>query len=222
MTSSEIGETFFIVRTQVAFGRARPRVHWCPSGDFAFLPLHAAGIYLGRNKICTSDFMVSSYTPSLSALVKSQAGFEPIPRHDLNALVVSATSAHGLRSLHNAKDEALMVESLLRGARATTNNVSSSSEPGAQDVFDTLPTTHILHLACHGKQESDPLESHFSLHDGPLSIATLMKLDLSRAVFAFLSACETAKGDRNQPDQTVHLAASLMFCGFRSVIGTMW
>jgi CHAT domain-containing protein len=41
-------------------------------------------------------------------------------------------------------------------------------------------------------------------------------------MFAFLSACETAKGDRSQPDQAVHLAASLLFCGFRSVIATMW
>jgi CHAT domain-containing protein len=69
---------------------------------------------------------------------------------------------------------------------------------------------------------SNPLESHFVLRDGPLSIEALMKVELPNAVFAFLSACETAKGDRDQPDQAVHLAASMLFCGFRSVIATMW
>jgi CHAT domain-containing protein len=45
---------------------------------------------------------------------------------------------------------------------------------------------------------------------------------LKRASLAFLSACQTAKGDQNQPDQAVHLAASFLFCGFKSVIATMW
>lgn len=37
-----------------------------------------------------------------------------------------------------------------------------------------------------------------------------------------LSACETATGDSEQPDQAVHLAAAMLFVGFRSVIATMW
>jgi CHAT domain-containing protein len=49
-----------------------------------------------------------------------------------------------------------------------------------------------------------------------------MKLDLKHAQLAFLSACETAKGDREQPDQAIHLAATMLFVGFKSVIGTMW
>jgi CHAT domain-containing protein len=49
-----------------------------------------------------------------------------------------------------------------------------------------------------------------------------MELDLKHAHLAFLSACETAKGDRAQPDQAIHLAATMLFVGFRSIIGTMW
>jgi CHAT domain-containing protein len=49
-----------------------------------------------------------------------------------------------------------------------------------------------------------------------------MELDLSKAFLAFLSACETARGDEGQPDQTVHLAATMLFAGFRSVVATMW
>jgi CHAT domain-containing protein len=60
------------------------------------------------------------------------------------------------------------------------------------------------------------------LQDGRLTIKEIMQLNLPRAALAFLSACQTAKGDKNAPDQAVHLAASMLFCGFRSVIGTMW
>jgi CHAT domain-containing protein len=81
---------------------------------------------------------------------------------------------------------------------------------------------HILHLACHGLQDSNPLKSAILLQDGRLTIEDIMQLNLTQAVLAFLSACQTAKGDRNAPDQAVHLAASMLFCGFRSVIGTMW
>ena len=68
----------------------------------------------------------------------------------------------------------------------------------------------------------DPLNSFFALKNEALTVANLMDLNLSNSVLAYLGACETAKGDKNQPDQAVHLAASMLFCGFRSVVGTMW
>lgn len=50
-----------------------PHITWCTTGLLAFLPLHAAGCYdasLGpRGKL--HDYAVSSYTPSLSALLRS-------------------------------------------------------------------------------------------------------------------------------------------------------
>jgi CHAT domain-containing protein len=39
---------------------------------------------------------------------------------------------------------------------------------------------------------------------------------------AFLSACETAKGDATTPDEAMHLAASLLFAEFGGVVATMW
>jgi CHAT domain-containing protein len=83
-------------------------------------------------------------------------------------------------------------------------------------------SAHILHLACHGIHASDPLSSALVLQDGNLTIQDIMALHLPNAILAVLSACQTAKGDRNAPDQAVPLAASMLFCGFRSVIGTMW
>jgi CHAT domain-containing protein len=78
-------------------------------------------------------------------------------------------------------------------------------------------------IACHGVQNADnALLSGFCLSDGNLTVSRLMELDLKDAFFAFLSACETAKGDEKQPDQTVHLAAAMLFVGFRSVVANMW
>jgi hypothetical protein len=53
-------------------------------------------------------------------------------------------------------------------------------------------------------------------------VSSLMSLNLPNAFLAILSACETAKGDTSQPDQAVHLAATMLYVGFKSVVGTMW
>jgi CHAT domain-containing protein len=49
-----------------------------------------------------------------------------------------------------------------------------------------------------------------------------MEFELDRPWFAYLSACETAKGDAKQPDQVMHLAAAMLFAGFKHVVATMW
>jgi CHAT domain-containing protein len=90
-------------------------------------------------------------------------------------------------------------------------------------VTDVFQNTNITHIACHGTQDAvDALSSGFCLSDGNLTVSQLMDLDLKDAFFAFLSACETAKGDENQADQTIHLAAAMLFVGFRIVVATMW
>jgi CHAT domain-containing protein len=91
------------------------------------------------------------------------------------------------------------------------------------EVTDALPRADIVHLACHGVQDlEDPLKSGFCLGDGKLSVSELMDIKLEHPFLAFLSACETAKGDRKQPDQAIHLAAAMLFCGFPNVVATMW
>ncbi|KAG1857353.1 CHAT domain-containing protein [Suillus subalutaceus] len=58
--------------------------------------------------------------------------------------------------------------------------------------------------------------------DQPLSLLDITQTDLSRHEFAFLSACETAVGDHDTPDEVIHLAAGLQFAGVKSVVGTLW
>jgi CHAT domain-containing protein len=67
----------------------------------------------------------------------------------------------------------------------------------AQALLAKLPEANILHLACHGQQNgANPLKSGFVMCDEMLTIEQLMPVPLPRAFLAFLSACETAKGDK--------------------------
>jgi CHAT domain-containing protein len=209
------------ISLQRASGRDRPRIHWCPSGAFAMLPLHAAGIYDSANPVCTADYAVSSYIPSLSSLIKARENYVSITRDQLQTLLVAQPKPPDMEPLVSVEEEVQTIAGLMVSSSATVlNDVYEIAS--VDSVLKTLPQAHVLHLACHGQQSADPLSSSFAFCDGPLPISALMKLDLPNATLAFLSACETAKGHAKLPDQAVHLAASLLFCGFRSVIATMW
>ncbi|KAG1717252.1 CHAT domain-containing protein [Suillus lakei] len=56
----------------------------------------------------------------------------------------------------------------------------------------------------------------------PLTLLDIMDKDIPHAEFAFLSACHTAVGDEETPDDVIYLAAGLQFSGFKSVVGTLW
>jgi CHAT domain-containing protein len=92
-----------------------------------------------------------------------------------------------------------------------------------EGVSSAIKEANVVHLACHGVQDpNDATKSGFCLGDGRLTIEHLMDMRVDSPFLAFLSACETAKGDIDQPDQVMHLAAAMLFCGFKSVIATMW
>lgn len=84
-----------------------------------------------------------------------------------------------------------------------------------------MATHDWVHLACHGTQDlDDPTRSAFALYDGSFTLASLMHKDLPSAQIAVLSACQTATDKLSE--EAVHLAAAMLYAGFRSVIGTMW
>lgn len=49
-----------------------------------------------------------------------------------------------------------------------------------------------------------------------------MDAHIPDANLAFLAACHSAAGDKGVPDEILSLAAAIQFCGFRSVVGTLW
>lgn len=66
------------------------------------------------------------------------------------------------------------------------------------------------------------MHSAFHLHDGPLDLNSISKKSLKHASLAFLSACQTATGDQNLPEEAVHLASGMIVAGYPTVIATLW
>ncbi|KAG2133262.1 CHAT domain-containing protein, partial [Suillus bovinus] len=92
-----------------------------------------------------------------------------------------------------------------------------------EGALDALNHNQWLHLACHGTpNRTQPFESSFAMRDGPLMIKDIIRSNWQNPQFSFLSACHTTVGDEESPDESIHLAAAMQFCGFRSVIGSMW
>lgn len=195
----------------------------CPTGQFAHVPLHAA---CSRTEGCW-DYFVPSYTPTLGILLAAREAFTSIHQKQLQALLAAVPVPYKWTALPHTISEVELIKDILPSDLVTSVPLESAgrvrSSATSEDVIVNLPTARILHLACHGYHNPEnPLESGFVMHDKMLTVAELMKLNLPHAFMAFLSACETAKTSTDQPDQAVHLAATMLFTGFKSVVGTMW
>jgi CHAT domain-containing protein len=167
---------------------------------------------------------VPSYIPTLHSLIKAKDTWTPIPRNELAGVLFCEESlGDSVRYLPAAAKEVHIVRECFKSAHAQVLNCESL-QTLREDLLSLLKDTraHVLHLACHAIQDAEPLNSAIMLHDGQLTIEDIMRLSLPQATLAYLSACQTAKGDQNAPDQAVHIAASMLFCGFRSIIGTLW
>jgi CHAT domain-containing protein len=161
------------------------------------------------------DFAVSSYTPTLEALLKPSISAVP-GGGDPNVLVVSQPETPGQSSIPGTELEAAVIQSIF----PQTTKVLNRDEGTISAVLEGMETHSWVHLACHGIQDS--LNSAFLLEDGKLKLSTLMAQSLPHAEIAFLSACQTASGDEQLPEEAVHLAAGMLNVGYKSVIGTMW
>jgi CHAT domain-containing protein len=167
--------------------------------------------------------VVSSYTPTLTTLLRTQRSVTPLARADLAVLLIAEKRARESLALIPGVD----VEIQAVAAIAASHDVKIVDQmAGATTITrtsETVNAANIVHLACHGIQDHDnATKSGFCLGDGRLTISELTRLDIKHGFLAFLSACETAQGSADQPDQAMHLAAAMLFTGFKSVIATMW
>ena len=205
----------------------------CATGVFVHLPLHAAGLYsTGRADAieCVSDYLVPSYTPTIGALLNARRQLPSIRASEARILLAAVSKPFKWSQLPFVVEEVSRVRQAIPAqipvdylGDVHCSEIKPDSVPTATAILGKLPEVTILHFACHGHQDPrNPLESGFVMQDKMLTIADLMSLNLDRAFLAFLSACETAKGDKAQPDQAIHLAAAMLFAGFKSVVGTMW
>ena len=192
------------------------RVWWCPTGPLALLPLHAAGHHGHESGATVLDRVVSSYTPTLRALVEARRR-PPAPGDD-RLLVVSLPEVDGhARLLHVERERADIVKRF-----ADRHTPVNGPEATPARVADELARHRYVHLCCHGQQDlDDPSSGGLVLHGGMLTIAELGSRRHDGEM-AFLSACKTAAGGLRLPDEAITLASALHYTGFRHVVGTLW
>ncbi|KAE9403515.1 TPR-like protein [Gymnopus androsaceus JB14] len=199
-----------------------PHITWCPTGPLTLLPLHAAGIYgdpTERN-INISDFVVSSYTTTLSALINSAPKFKQHQAKIPTVLIVSQPKTPGMSPLPGTAEEAKVIQKYTLSTHTCHLNHDAAT---ADAVMHKMGEYDFIHFACHGIQDIDnPLDSAFALYDQRLRLKALMSLSLDNVQLAVLSACQTATGDENLPEEAVHLAAGMLAVGYPSVIATLW
>ncbi|KAG9309340.1 hypothetical protein JVU11DRAFT_10576 [Chiua virens] len=200
------------------------RIFWCPTGAFTFLPIHAAGIYdtaIPTRGSRLSDFAISSYIPTMSALEQlSQQGAMP-PSSKVRLLAVPQPSSDGQNHLHGVKEEIEVMKELT----SSSPSVDLEEADGTvEDVLSKMKESDWVHFCCHGTQDlTNPLDSGLLLaHCRRLKLSDILQLSRPRGGLAFLSACQTATGDEHLSDEVIHLAAGMLLAGYSGVIATMW
>ncbi|KAH9019572.1 CHAT domain-containing protein [Lactarius deliciosus] len=195
------------------------RIWWCPTSVFCSLPLHAMGPIPSNNtsERYFSDLYIPSYTPSLSALIESRTASPQMP--DKPSLLLVAQPDDSLPGVMGE----IKVIRRLEGRVTVTSLASSKATPSS--VVESLRGSQLAHFACHGVLETgQPFEASFKLHGGErLTLLDIVRSRLPNAEFAFLSCCHAAEiTEESSADEGLHLTAAMQYCGFRSVVGTMW
>ena len=195
------------------------RIWWCPTSVLCSLPLHAMGPIPSDDGELRYflDLYIGSYTPSLSALIQSRCRDSSSRSSDRpSVLLVAQTDP----SLPTVGGEIQVVRAL---DTEVTSLLSEAATPAA--VLEGFHHHRFVHFACHGTLKANkPFEAGFELHgDERLTLLEIVRANLPTAEFAFLSACHTAEVTEGSIiDESLHLAAAVQYCGFRSVVGTMW
>ncbi|KAH9032353.1 CHAT domain-containing protein [Lactarius deliciosus] len=195
------------------------RIWWCPTSVFCSLPLHAMGPIPSDDGTVRYflDLYICSYTPTLTALIQSRNRDSDSPSLDRPSLLLVAQPDPSLPTVGGE------IQVVQRLDTDVTSLISEDATPAA--VIEGFGHHQFIHFACHGTLEANkPFEAGFELYgDRRLTLLDIVRSDLPTAEFAFLSACHTAEVTEGSViDEGLHLAAAVQYCGFRSVVGTMW
>src|SRR6266702_1022999 len=195
------------------------RIWWCPTSMFCSLPLHLMGPIPSDDGEMRYflDLYICSYTPTLSAFIQSRNRDSCSRSLDRPSLLLVAQPDP---SLPTVGGEIQVVQTL---DTEVASLISEAVTPTA--VINDFHHHQFFHFACHGTLEAGkPFEAGFELYGGErLTLLEIVRSHLPTAEFALLSACHTAKVTEGSiVDEGLHLAAAVQYCGFRSVVGTMW
>jgi CHAT domain-containing protein len=178
-----------------------------PHGLLHQIPFHA--LFDGERYLL--ERFEISYAPS--ARVYSLCQQQTPPRVSEKALVMSVSDP----LIPAVTEEARAVARHLPAAR-----VLSDAQATMQALQDASSGCHVVHLACHGLFRSDnPMFSSLKLHDGWLTAADVMKLDLSGALVT-LSACESGRNEVFAGDELIGLARAFLGVGASTLVVSLW
>ena len=198
-----------------------PRIWWCPTGPLTILPLHTAWHAARGEGRTVLDRVISSYTPTLRALLESRRPGneqEPGGRDTSRLLFVDVPDLPALVPIDNSAERA----AILRAFPADRRSVLGRAEATTEAVRAALAGHRWVHFSCHGDQDlANPSQGGLLLADGILTVADITA-GRFRGDFAGLSACKTAVGGTRLLDEAITLAAALHYTGYRHVIAALW
>lgn len=204
-----------------------PRIWWIPTGPLSHFPLHAAGYHKNGSAETVLDRVMSSYSPSIKALIHGRRHSNKKPKHTTeDALFVSMQETPGQSPLFYAKQEVGKLKELCPSMQL---DPVEPSKKNREDVLECLRTSKIFHFAGHGHSHpAEPSQSSLLLSDwqtNPLTVGDLrdQRLQESSPFLGYLSACSTGTNNAQQlTDEAIHLVSAFQLAGFRHVVGTLW
>jgi tetratricopeptide (TPR) repeat protein len=177
-----------------------------PHGLLHQVPFHA--LFDGERYLL--ERFEISYAPSARVYALCQQQTPPVPG---KALVMSVADP----LIPAVTQEARVVARHLSGAE-----VLGDAEATTEALRSASSGCYALHLACHGLFRSDnPMFSSLKLHDGWLTAADVMQLDLAGARVT-LSACESGRNEVYAGDELIGLTRAFLGVGASTLVVSLW
>jgi hypothetical protein len=191
---------------------------WCPTGNLALLPLHAAGRYGlatadGGERTSVLDRVTSSYTPTLRSLLDTRPCIPVQPRHPLHI----AVSSPGWPELGVDHDVQTFLRYFPRG------RVLRDGDAIAAEALSAMADSDWVQFTCHAQADfTDPFASGVILADRPATAREMHRAHGRAASTALLLGCTTGRLGGELGDEAISLATTLRSAGFAHVVGTLW